>query len=657
MTINVYYTIVIFLIFFCHAIAAPASAATYRIMPLGDSNTRGVAGSSNDTGYRRSLYLSLTAAGYSVDFVGSQVDGIPNDFDKNHEGHGGFRDDQVADNVYDWLTANPADIILLHIGTNGVEESASDLEVILDEIDSFETDNGVTIWVILALIINRNCITDEPPCAESVTTTNFNNIVAAMAQSRIDLLGDNIFVVDMENGAIFDYHLFTDNPPGDMADNLHPFDTGYEKMADVWYYAIQQILDPHASLSYTAITPCKIVDTRNMSGGIINAFTARNFHVFGSAAAISAQGGNAAGCPSPAGEPLAAHINLIAVNPTGKGNLQAFPKGAGPGAGLSVNYNTIDTNLANAGNVGTVTGAGPDITVTSRFSDAHAVLSVAGYYYSMGDLLYTPITPCKIVDTRNTTAGIIGAFAQRNYHVFGSAATISAQGGNAAGCPSPAGEPLAAHINLIAVDPTSKGNLQAYPLGAGPGAGLSVNYNTIDTNLANAGNVGTVTGAGPDITVTSRFSDAHAVLSVAGYYYPMGNLRYTPITPCRIVDTRNTAAGIIGAFAQRNYHVFGSAATISAQGGNAAGCPSPAGEPLAAHINLIAVDPTGKGNLQAFPLGAGPGAGLSVNYNTIDTNLANAGNVGTVTGTGPDITVTSRFSSAHAVISLLGYYY
>ena len=78
---------------------------------------------------------------------------------------------------------------------------------------------------------------------------------------------------------------------------------------------------------------------------------------------------------------------------------------------------------------------------------------------------------------------------------------------------------------------------------------------------------------------------------------------------------------------------------------------------MAAHINMVAVDPTGKGNLQAFPVGAGAGAGLSVNYNTIDTNLANAGTVKTVTGPGPDITVASNFSSAHTAIDVLGYYY
>ena len=415
--------------------------------------------------------------------------------------------------------------------------------------------------------------------------------------------------------------------------------------------------DPIADLSYTPVTPCRIVDTRNTSAGIIGASSQRNFRVFGSGGAISAQGGTAAGCPSPLGQPLAAHINMVAVDPTGKGNLQAFPVGAGAGAGLSVNYNTIDTNLANAGTVKTVTGGGPDITVASNFSSTHSVIDVLGYYYPDGDLLYASVTPCRIVDTRNTTAGIIGASTQRNFRVFGSGGAISAQGGTAVGCPSPLGQPLAAHINVVAVDPTGKGNLQAFPVGAGAGAGLSVNYNTIDTNLANAGTVKTVTGSGPDITVASNFSAAHTAIDVLGYYYPAGELLYTPVTPCRIIDTRNTTAGIIGASTQRNFRVFGSGGVISAQGGTAAGCPSPLGQPLAAHINVVAVDPTGKGNLQAFPVGAGAGAGLSVNYNTIDTNLANAGTVKTVTGSGPDITVASNFSSTHTVVDVLGYYY
>ncbi len=407
-------------------------------------------------------------------------------------------------------------------------------------------------------------------------------------------------------------------------------------------------------LKYSPVSPCRIVDTRK-SGGRINAGTQRNFRVYGTGGALSAQGGAAAGCSSPRGEPLAAHINMIAVDPTGKGNLKAFPVGAGAAAGLSVNYNTIDTNLANAGTVRAIAGSGTDITVASSIASTHAVIDVLGYYYPNGDLIYTPVTPCRIVDTRKS-GGRIGAARQRNFYVHGSASSISAQGGRSAGCSSPLGEPRAAHLNMVAVDPIGKGNLQAFPKGASTGAGLSVNYNTIDTNLANAGTVKTTINSGTDITVSSSFSSAHAVIDVLGFYYSNGNLLYTPVTPCRIVDTRKSG-GRIGAARQRNFYVHGSASSISAQGGNAAGCASPQGEPLAAHINMVAVDPSGKGNLQAFPKGAGPGSGLSVNYNTIDTNLANAGTVKTTINSGTDITVYSGVSSAHAVIDVLGYYY
>ena len=128
------------------------------------------------------------------------------------------------------------------------------------------------------------------------------------------------------------------------------------------------------------MTPCRIVDTRK-AGGIIAANSGRNFRVYGSGALISAQGGNAAGCIAPLSEPLAAHINMVAVNPTGKGNLQAYPKGAGPGSGMTVNYNTIDTSLANAGTVETSVNTGTDITVYSGVSSAHTVIDVLGYYY------------------------------------------------------------------------------------------------------------------------------------------------------------------------------------------------------------------------------------------------------------------------------------
>ena len=70
-----------------------ADASPIRIRPLGHSITdsANVAG-----GYRGPLYTLLTNVGFQVDFVGTQknngIGGLP-DFD--HEGHSGYRIDQI----------------------------------------------------------------------------------------------------------------------------------------------------------------------------------------------------------------------------------------------------------------------------------------------------------------------------------------------------------------------------------------------------------------------------------------------------------------------------------------------------------------------------------------------------------------------------------
>ena len=146
--------------------------------------------------------------------------------------------------IYGWLEVNPADIILLHIGTNDLDSSPADVKDILDEIDRYEADYSTEITVVLSRIINRS--------PYSGTTTLYNNNVEVMANARVNdsknpAYPDKIIFgveADMEDGAGIDYDI---QPAGDMYDNLHPyqFGTGYAKMADVWYSALEQILlDP-----------------------------------------------------------------------------------------------------------------------------------------------------------------------------------------------------------------------------------------------------------------------------------------------------------------------------------------------------------------------------------------------------------------------------
>jgi lysophospholipase L1-like esterase len=171
----------------------------------------------------------LVAASHSVDFVGSQLDIVGSIvFDRDHEGHSGWSADggstgSIANSVYNFLVLNPADIVLLHIGTNDIEEehaSAADIARILDEIRRRSTN----ITVVLALIINQYPYSFE--------TTDYNAEVSNMALQRI-AQGHPIILVDMENALLY---------PDDLKDGVHPNDNGYAKMADVWFEALTEIL-------------------------------------------------------------------------------------------------------------------------------------------------------------------------------------------------------------------------------------------------------------------------------------------------------------------------------------------------------------------------------------------------------------------------------
>jgi len=207
---------------------------TPRIMPLGDSITRGWYGSSYAWGYRRPLYVSLTNGGYEFDFVGSKADGsFP---DPNHEGHDGWRADEILNGrpsygkLENWLIAHQPDVVLLHIGTNDVtqgNQDANEVNSILNVIDSYEAGHHKEVTVILALIINRRI---DSPLTKRSQTTQFNRDVNDMALNRI-ANGDDIIIADMESALNYNIGV-------DMADEVHPNDNGYAKMANVWYGAL-----------------------------------------------------------------------------------------------------------------------------------------------------------------------------------------------------------------------------------------------------------------------------------------------------------------------------------------------------------------------------------------------------------------------------------
>ena len=226
--------------------ARTLSQDVLRILPLGNSitvgYTDGILPVSNQTSYRFGLYYQLLNAGYDFDFVGSEISGWSYFSDCQHGAINGFRDQYLVRLLQDgfdmkrnqqlvnppgpYLDVYDPDIILLHIGTNDVTHEGDpgtyQVELVLDLIDEYEAREGKEVTVFLGLIINRMI-----GSTGRTETTNYNNQLQTMAEARI-AAGDNIVIVDLENGAGL---LYTS---ADMTDWLHPNSVGYNKMAIAW---------------------------------------------------------------------------------------------------------------------------------------------------------------------------------------------------------------------------------------------------------------------------------------------------------------------------------------------------------------------------------------------------------------------------------------
>jgi hypothetical protein len=137
-----------------------------------------------------------------------------------------------------------------------------------------------------------------------------------------------------------------------------------------------------ADLSYTPLTPCRIIDTR-AAGGPIAAGTSRSFKA--TAASFSGQGGSPGTCGVPFGPATAAVINFTAIGATatGPGNLAATPTGTPFTTSAIVNW-TAGTNIANAVTVPlcnpNVTGCAFDFDIKANVNSVNVVADVLGYF-------------------------------------------------------------------------------------------------------------------------------------------------------------------------------------------------------------------------------------------------------------------------------------
>ncbi|WP_410639129.1 ricin-type beta-trefoil lectin domain protein [Amycolatopsis sp. lyj-346] len=203
--------------------ATAASNGGVRVMPLGDSITEGT---QVPGGYRIGLWQRVTAGGYQVDFTGSQSNGPATLGDRDHEGHPGWRIDQIDANIAGWLRTSTPHTVLLHIGTNDILQNhdvarAPDrLSGLVDHITATAPDAEVFVATITPL---------SGDARESAVRT-FNAAIPGIVQRNRNA-GKHVHLVDMHAALT----------TAELIDGVHPTAAGYDKMAAAWYTALRAV--------------------------------------------------------------------------------------------------------------------------------------------------------------------------------------------------------------------------------------------------------------------------------------------------------------------------------------------------------------------------------------------------------------------------------
>ena len=270
----------VLLLCLCLAPLAIHADAVVKIMPLGDSITRGGPGADTPyPSYRYYLDESLRASGYGVDFVGSSSSGYARFvFDQQHEGHGGYTTGMMVGTssfspLAAWLAASPTpEIVLLHVGTNDAINGVP-VATRLANVKSIVTllrQKNPKVRVMVAKIIPTG---DATRNAQQIAP--FNAGLPALA-AEVSTASSPVTVVDLYAG----YDGVADNQP----DGIHPKTTGERKIAGAWQRALAPILSatPTPTTKPPTTVPTTVATTAMPAGrSIPGTLEAENYNTGG----------------------------------------------------------------------------------------------------------------------------------------------------------------------------------------------------------------------------------------------------------------------------------------------------------------------------------------------------------------------------------------
>src|ERR1700693_3656068 len=268
--------------------------------------------------------------------------------------------------------------------------------------------------------------------------------------------------------------------------------------------------------------PSRIYDSRN-AGGALGPATVRNIPV------LSLGGVPATGVG-------AVVINVTVANTTGSSYLTVYPAGFLRPTASNLNW-TPGRTVANL--VEVAIGTNGRVAVYNAVGNTDVIFDVAGWINQPTgtpsvDGRYNPLVPARLLDTRNGTGGFSAP--------LGPGQTITVPVAGQGLLPGPCAEALILH--LTATDPTAAGYLTVYPTGATRPTASNVNFVAGQT-LPNR--VAVALGTSGQVDIYNPAGSVNAIADVNGWFTDttVGGTgsSLTPMSPLRILDTRNGTGG------------------------------------------------------------------------------------------------------------------
>ncbi|KAJ5389420.1 Lipase GDSL, partial [Penicillium cataractarum] len=189
-----------------------------RIMPLGASITLGYR-STDHNGYRKALRQQLRYEGWQVNMIGSLRNGTMHD--NHHEGHYGYRIDQLESKIQQTILQKP-NLILINAGTNDAVQNHQITTAGLRMntlLTTLYTSIPNTTIILSTLLPNKK----HQDRVDQISA-QYRNLVALRREQN-----DRIVLADMSSFI----------KASQLVDGTHPDDQGYREMAAVWWAAVK----------------------------------------------------------------------------------------------------------------------------------------------------------------------------------------------------------------------------------------------------------------------------------------------------------------------------------------------------------------------------------------------------------------------------------